>query len=125
MLKKHTDLSYEVQQYHAYLDNKFDENQKFNHAEMYSVIVNDNITNVFPNVEISLQIFLTLMITNCSAERSFSQLKNIKNPKRSTMGQERLDALALLCIESDILRTLNFDDVIEDFARKKCRLKLM
>ena len=42
------------------------------------VMVKDNMEYAYPNVEISLRLFLTLMITNCSAERSFSQLKHIK-----------------------------------------------
>ena len=40
------------------------------------------------------------MSTNCSEERSFSQLARIKVVKRSTMSQDRLDVLALLCIET-------------------------
>jgi len=42
------------------------------------VIVEDYIECAFPNVEISLRIFLTLMATNCKAERPFSQMKRIK-----------------------------------------------
>jgi len=37
------------------------------------------------------------------------------------MGQERLDSLSLLCIESDILRSVDFEDVIKDFALAKSR----
>ena len=36
------------------------------------------------------------MVTNCSAERSFSRFKYIKKPIRTTMQQGRLDALSLL-----------------------------
>ena len=61
------------------------------------------------------------MLTNVLAERSFSQLKRIKNPYRTTMGQERLDSLSLLCIEADVLRSVDFDDVIKDFAFAKSR----
>jgi hypothetical protein len=42
------------------------------------VIVEDNIEGAFPNVAISLPIFLTLMVTNCKTERSFSQKKLIQ-----------------------------------------------
>jgi hypothetical protein len=42
------------------------------------VIVEDNIECAFPSVEISLRIFLTLMVTNCKTERSFSQKKRIQ-----------------------------------------------
>ena len=119
-----TEFSSELQQFQSYLNNKLSADIFVNHSDMYEIIIKDNIKSVFPNVEIALRIFLTLVITNCSTERSFSQLKFIKNPKRSTMNQDRLDSLALLCIESDILRRLNFEDIIEDFSRQKSRQKL-
>jgi len=37
------------------------------------------------------------------------------------MGQERLDCLSLLCIDADMLRSVDFDDVIKDFALAKSR----
>ena len=93
----------------------------FTHAQLYDIIVQDQIRSVFPNLDIAFRIFLTFMLTNVSAERQFSQLKRIKNPYRTTMGQERLDSLALLCIEADMLRSVDFDDVIKDFALAKKR----
>ena len=66
------------------------------HAELYKIIVENNIECAFPNVDIGFHIFLTLMVTNCSAERSFSRFKYIRNPIRTTMQQGRLDALSLL-----------------------------
>jgi len=63
------------------------------------------------------------MLTNFSAERSFSQLKRVKNPYRTTMSKERLDALSLLCIESNMLSSVDFDGVIKDFAFSKSRKK--
>jgi len=93
----------------------------FTHAELYDIIVQDQIRSVFPNLDIAFRIFLTFMLTNVSAERSFSQLKRIKNPYRTTMTQERLDSLSLLCIESDMLRSVDFDDLIKDFALAKSR----
>jgi DNA (cytosine-5)-methyltransferase 1 len=64
------------------------------------------------------------MVTNCTTERSFSQMKRIKNPNRTTMRQERLEFLSLFIIEADLLRQINFVDLIKDFANKKCRRKL-
>ena len=58
---------------------------------------------------------------NCSGERSFSLLKRVKNVLRSTMSQDRLTALSLLSIESEILRSLNFEDIIHEFATAKAR----
>ena len=57
------------------------------------------------------------MAANCSSERSFSQLKHIKNPNRTTMTREKLDSLSLLMIEADMLRKINLGDIIKDFAR--------
>jgi len=37
------------------------------------------------------------------------------------MGQERLDSLSLLCIEADMLRSVDFEDVIKDFALAKSK----
>ena len=53
---------------------------------------------------------LILMVANCSAECSFSQLKQ-KNPNRTTMRQEKLDFLSLLMFEADLLRKINVDDI--------------
>ena len=61
------------------------------------------------------------MLTNCTGERSFSVLKLIKNYLRSTMTQPRLASLALLSIESDMLRSLDHEAIINDFSVKKSR----
>ena len=51
--------------------------QKLDSVMLNKVIVEDNIECAFPNVEISLPLFLTLMVTNSTTERSFSQMKRI------------------------------------------------
>ena len=56
------------------------------------------------------------MVTNCSGERLFLQLKRIQNELQTTMLQERLTNLSIRSIESDILKKLGFEDMIEDFA---------
>ena len=38
-----------------------------------------NLESMFPNVEIALHNFLTMPVTNCSGERSFSALKRVQN----------------------------------------------
>jgi hypothetical protein len=62
-------------------------------------------------------------ISNCTIERYFSCLKRIKNYLRSTMGTEKLNNLAILNIEADLLSTLNCDDLIDAFAEEKSRKK--
>ena len=75
----------------------------------------------FPNIEILLRIFLCMMVTNCTGERSFSKLKLIKSALRAAMLQRRLNSLSILSIESDLLNQIDFDAIINDFAEKKCR----
>ena len=90
---------------------------------LYRIIIETEVAESFPNVETALRLFLTLMVTNCSGERSFSVLKRVKNYLRSTMSQTRLSALSLLSIESEILRSLNYNDIINNFATTKARKK--
>ena len=65
--------------------------------------------------------FLSTAATNCSAERSFSLLKRLY--LRSSMSQDRVKSLAVLHINSDITKQLDYEDVIDDFATKKARRK--
>ena len=98
--------------------------KKLDWVMLNKVIVEDNIECAFPNLKISLRIFLTLMVTNCTTERPFSPMKRIQNQNRTTMRQERLESVSLLMIETHMLRQIVFEDLIKDFANKKCSRKL-
>ena len=76
-------------------------------------------TIIFPNIKVLLSNLLTLPVTTCSAERSFSALKRIKTTARLTMGTERLTGLALLHIHRDI--SIEFSDILDEFARRHPR----
>ena len=60
-------------------------------------------------------------LTAASIERSFSKLNIVKNFMRSTMTQDRLNDLAVLSIESEVTRKIDFTDIIDMFAMKKAR----
>jgi hypothetical protein len=64
---------------------------------------------------------LTIPVTVASAERSFSKLKLIKSYLRSTMSQERLNGLAILSIEKNMLENLEYKNLISNFASQKAR----
>lgn len=118
-------LEGEVKHFHQYLKHSQTyssvEQDCLTHQDLYMVIFNDRVQSTFPNVEAILRLFLSMMVANCSGERSFSQLKRIKNEFRTIMTQDKLCSLSLMCIESDKLRSLSFDDVISDFALAKAR----
>lgn len=93
--------------------------------EKLKKITNLGINDTFANVHTALKLFLTLPISNCTGERSFSLLKRIKSPLRTSVTNEKLSALSLLAIESDITKKLDFNDVIHDFVQKKVRRKII
>lgn len=97
----------------------------FSHASMYSILVNDGLMCTMPNIEILLQMYLCMFVTNVCDERSFSKLKYVKNYLRNSLGQERLSAFALFSIENDILESLSFDDIIDEFISLKNRKKVI
>ena len=84
------------------------------------LLVNNRFTT-FPNIFIALRIYLTMPVTVASGERSFSKLKLIKTYLRSTISQERLNNLAMLSVETDITKTLDFKIILKLFANKKSR----
>ena len=45
------------------------------HGDLYQLMCKEKIHTAFPNVEALFKVFLSLMVTNCSVERSFSRLK--------------------------------------------------
>jgi len=53
------------------------------------VLQNDFSTS-FPNIHILLRHYLTLPVTNCTGERSFSHIKRIKSARRSTQTQKEI-----------------------------------
>ena len=70
-------------------------------------------------MEIALRMYLTMMVTNCTGEKSFSKLKRIKNAQRRTMSQNRLNNLTLMSIEYELLRKLHISAIINNFSVKK------
>lgn len=87
------------------------------------VLKDDNLQDIYPYVNIALRMFLCVPTSNTSAERSFSTLKRVKTYLRSSMSDNRLNSLAILNIESQLTNSLNYDKIIEDFARSNARRK--
>ncbi|XP_010677736.1 uncharacterized protein LOC104893338 [Beta vulgaris subsp. vulgaris] len=77
----------------------------------------------YPNVSIAYRIlkFLFRPVTVASTERSFSKLKLLKNYLRSSRSQERLNGLAILCIDKNILEHVDVDTIFSDFASRNAR----
>ena len=52
----------------------------------------------YPGVYVALVTLLTYLVSTCTSERSFSSIKRLKSPLRSTMTDERFSSLAILHI---------------------------
>ncbi|KAJ8677859.1 hypothetical protein QAD02_013646 [Eretmocerus hayati] len=82
-------------------------------ARALKMIIEKGLEGVFPNTSILLKTYLVLMTTNCTTERSFSKIIRTRDYTRTSMGQTRLSNLTRMSTESDLLRNLSFEDVID------------
>ena len=73
----------------------------------------------YPGIYVALVTLLTYPVSTCAAERSFSGMKRLKTPLRSTMTEERLSSLAILHIHKH--KHIDIDKVVSEFSRLKGR----
>uniref|UniRef100_A0A8C6LVK5 TTF-type domain-containing protein n=1 Tax=Nothobranchius furzeri TaxID=105023 RepID=A0A8C6LVK5_NOTFU len=92
-------------------------------VQLLQALDRHGLKTTFPNVYVALRLFLTLPVSNCEGERSFSVLKRVKNELRATMSQTRLSALSLLAIEHELVSGFAFEDIVHQFAQSKSRKK--
>ena len=87
----------------------------------------ENAKSFYPSVFQAIKIGLTLPITTCTVERSFSTLRRVKTWTRSTMCEQRLSGLCMMSLHKK--RTVDNEDfiteVISKFAEKPRRLQLL
>ncbi|XP_042240303.1 uncharacterized protein LOC121878274 [Homarus americanus] len=96
-----------------------EEGNKWTVLQFLKFIVKWDFCETLPNLSLCLRFFLTIY-TSC--ERCFSKLKLIKNYLRSSMTQARLNSLAMISIENECAKTVNFDEIIGKFAEAKSRM---
>lgn len=77
--------------------------------------------DMFPTLKATVQAALTIPVSSCSCERSFSALRRLHTWLRRTMGQNRLHNLAVMSIETEVLDGISHDTVIDRFANLKVR----
>ena len=76
-------------------------------------------SSVYHNTHTILRLLLIAPVTSATVERSNSSLRFVKNVYRSTMREERLNALLLLFIHKDI--ALDYAAIIDDYAKRNQR----
>ena len=82
---------------------------------MASFLIAENVSlaTTYPDVYTAYMIYMTVPVIVATAGRFFSKLKLIKNFLRSSMSQKRLSGLALLFIENEPTKNLDFTKVIQ------------
>ena len=90
-------------------------------CQILKFMIANDMCDIYPNLVTLLvyKLYLTIPISSAAAERSFSRLKLIKSYLRSTMSEDRLSGLAIINIERDLAKKVNFNTVIDTFAKMK------
>jgi hypothetical protein len=76
------------------------------------------VRGLFTQVEVLIRLLLVVPASSAEAERSFSTLRRLKTWLRSTVGQRRLNHLAVLNIHSARLDAIDMTAVARDFVAK-------
>jgi hypothetical protein len=84
-------------------------------------LIQRNLCSWFPLLCNLIRVYLSLPVTSVASERSFSQLKMLKDEKRSTMLETRLRGLSLMKIEKIYLQSVPISEVVKIFVNKKER----
>ncbi|KAK7878088.1 hypothetical protein WMY93_031235 [Mugilogobius chulae] len=92
-------------------------------SSLLEMLTKNNLQTTFSETLKLTQIAITTPVTSAEAERCFSTLKRIKSFLRSSMGQARLNALAVLSVERELIQKIpDFNErVIDLFASQKGR----
>ena len=93
------------------------ETKKFTMEKVYGLL--DSTT--FPTLKKIFQVSLTVPVTSCSCERSFSCLRRVKTWLRSKMTHDRLDHLSVLAIETSTYTSCTDKELVSAFNSKKPR----
>ena len=90
---------------------------------LFQVFMENNLQDTFSETVSLLKILIATPMTTAESERCFSTLKRIKTFLRNTMAQDRLNALAMLSMEKNLIQNIpDFNTkVIEKFATQKDR----
>ena len=78
---------------------------------------------MFPNITKVIHILLLKSVTACGVERANSTLRFVKTAFRSTMGEDRFNALMLMNVHRDI--DLDPEAIIDKYAMKHPRRMLL
>jgi hypothetical protein len=95
--------------------------QMNNVGDIISIFRGDTLLHMctlLPEMVKVLRLLLTVPLTTCTAERSFSSLRRLKTYLCSTMTQRRLNNIAVLHVHHDYVQNLSVDSLIDEFINR-------
>ena len=87
-----------------------------NLSEAVSILREGSLQEVLPAATDLLRSILTAPATSCEAERTFSQLRHIKNCLRSSLSQERLNHALMLAVHREQSEAVDIYEEMRAFA---------
>ena len=78
----------------------------------------ENIKKIYSNVKILMKLIIVRPTSSVDCERSFSNMRIVKNWLRNSMEQKRLNSLMIGSIHSETLDELNIDELMSSFVKK-------
>lgn len=67
--------------------------------------------DIYSEIDKLLRLYLTVPVTTCTAERSFSALRRVKTYLRSSMTEERLNNVLLLHVHREEAANLDLKEI--------------
>ena len=90
-------------------------------GEIKDILTVYNLLDMFPSLKAVFQVALTIPVSSCSCERSFSALHRLHTWLRRSVEQSRLQHLAVMSIDKEVFARVTPDAVINRFANLKVR----
>ncbi len=76
------------------------------------------VRRLFADVEQLLRLMLFSTVSSCAAERSFSSWRRLKTCLRTTMTQERRNAVVVCHVNKNILDNVDINEMSAEFAKR-------
>ena len=92
-----------------------------NVQSLLNFLIKNKVSQSMPNMCTLIKMYLSIPVSSVAAERSFSRMKLIKACLRNTMLDTRLSGLAVISINNDVAKHVDFDAVIDTFANMSVR----
>ena len=87
-------------------------------AKISYTAMSTDVKRLFPQIFTLMKLLFVCPVSSCESERSFSALRRLKTWLRSTLGQKRLNYVAVCHVHKDLLMKVNVQRIASDFIKQ-------